>query len=183
MPNRISKEALEQLIIDYAYAYEIDPAIAVQQLRRESANYRDDVVYGPFVGGSGERGLTQFIPATWARFSQRPHTDAYEPDYALTAWGDYMSYLNGLFNGDYYKILASYNGGEGRFIGKNAKGFPVAAADRYAREIMAKAGVNPVVSAPAPAPADDQEDDSILGDGSYVIIAGVILALVLFLRK
>lgn len=140
---RFTKPQLEQLIIDYANGYGIDPAIAIAQLKRESGNYRDDVVYGPFVGGAGERGLAQFTPATWASFASRygPHTNAYEPEYSLSAWGDYMTYLLGLFNGDIYKALVAYNGGPGHLTNPQKFGTPSVAALKYGSEILDKAGI------------------------------------------
>lgn len=146
---RFTKPQLEQLIIDYANGYGIDPAIAVAQLKRESANYRDDVVYGPFVGGAGERGVAQFTPATWASFASRygPHNpNAYEPEYSLAAWGDYMTYLLGVFNGDIYKALVAYNGGPGHLTNPERFGTPSVAALKYGSEVLAKAGVEPVGS-------------------------------------
>lgn len=131
-----TREQLTALVADYARSYGIDPGIALAQLKRESANFRADVVYGPFVGGAGERGLSQFTPGTWARFGQGPHTNAYNPDLALTAWGKYMSWLLARYSYDYAKALAGYNGGEGHVD----RGTVSSAAKRYATEIMAAAG-------------------------------------------
>jgi soluble lytic murein transglycosylase-like protein len=127
---------LASLVMDYARSYGINPGIALAQLKRESANFRADVVYGPFVGGAGERGLSQFTPGTWARFGQGPHTSAYDPDLALTAWGDYMSMLLARYSYDYVKALQGYNGGEGHVDRGNVS----SGARRYASEIMAAAG-------------------------------------------
>lgn len=131
-----TREQLTALVSDYARSYGIDPGIALAQLKRESANFRADVVYGPFVGGAGERGLSQFTPGTWARFGQGPHTNAYNPDLALTAWGKYMSWLLARYSSDYAKALAGYNGGEGHVD----RGTASSAARRYAAEIMMSAG-------------------------------------------
>src|SRR5262245_63255697 len=111
-----TKDELQQLVVDYAQGLGFDPRVALEQIKRESANFRPDVVYGPFVGAAGERGLTQFTPGTWNRFGSGPHTNAYDPDQALTAWGKYMTYLLNLFGGDYSKALTGYNGGEGHLL-------------------------------------------------------------------
>ncbi len=112
------------------------PNVAVAQLARESANFRNDVVYGPFVGGAGERGIAQFTPGTWQRFGVGMHTEAYDPDNSLAAWAAYTNYLMRLFSGDLTKTLQGYNGGEG-----NVQRSTVSAmARRYASEVLQQAG-------------------------------------------
>lgn len=192
---RFTKPQLEQLIIDYANGYGIDPAVAVAQLKRESANYRDDVVYGPFVGAAGEKGLSQFTPATWQRFGNGPHSNAYEPEYALTAWGAYMTYLLNLFNWDYYKALVGYNGGEGHLTNPQRFGTPSVAALKYGSEILDRAGI----------PLDDSDSVSVnfqnpnagdylkdffsganpVGSGTskFLLIGGLALVAVLVLKR
>lgn len=132
-----SRDQLISMIQDAAWGIDFPPEIAVVQLARESANFRDDVVYGPFVGGSGERGLAQFIPGTWARFGSG---DPYNPDDSLAAWQYYIGYLRGLFGEDYTKILQAYNGGEGNV----QRGTVSAAAQRYAAEILQKASAGSI---------------------------------------
>ena len=139
MAERLTTEQLKQLVINKANQYGINPGIALAQIQRESG-FRPDVVYGPFVGGAGERGMSQFTPATWARFGSGPHTNAYDPNLAMDAWGNYMVYLMGLFNGDYLKALIGYNGGEGHLTDPGRFGPPSAAAQAYGREIYAQAG-------------------------------------------
>jgi soluble lytic murein transglycosylase-like protein len=87
--------------------------------------------------------MSQFTPDTWARFGSGPHTNAYDPDQAMTAWGKYMTYLLNLFNWDYSKALTGYNGGEGHVLDPARYKPPSAAALRYAREILAEAGQEP----------------------------------------
>lgn len=175
-----TKEQLTALVVDYAYGYGIDPAIALEQVKRESANFRADVVYGPFVGGAGERGMSQFTPGTWQRFGYGSHTNAYDPDYAMWAWGDYMSYLSGLFDGDIWKMLAGYNGGEGNV----QRGTISSAARRYANEIIARSGrttIPDIVAAAGAQPDDDSRPDEqtnwllIFGVGAISLIALVAL--------
>lgn len=131
-----TKEQLAQLVIDYANSYGIDPAIALVQIKRESANFRSDVVYGPFRAGAGERGLAQFTPATWADWGQGPHTDAYIPERSMDAWGRYMTWLLRRYGGNYTKALQGYNGGPGNVD----RGTVSQAAQRYAREVLEQAG-------------------------------------------
>ena len=140
MAERLTTEQLRQLVVNKANQYGVNPSIALVQIARESANFRPDVVYGPFIGGAGERGMSQFTPGTWARFGSGPHTNAYIPEMAMDAWGNYMVHLLGLFSGDYYKALVGYNGGEGHLTNPERYGPPSAAAQVYGREIYAQAG-------------------------------------------
>lgn len=133
---KYAREQLIERIRQAARSIGFPEAVAVAQLARESANFRDDIVYGPFVGGSGERGLAQFIPGTWARFGQGMHQTAYDPDASLAAWAAYTSYLMRLFNGDLTKVLQGYNGGEGN-VQRNTVS---AMARRYASEVLQAAG-------------------------------------------
>ena len=133
---KYSREQLIDRIRQTARSIGFPEQVAIAQLARESANFRDDVVYGPFVGGSGERGLAQFIPGTWARFGAGMHQAAYDPDASLAAWARYTSYLASLFGGDLVKVLQGYNGGEGHV----QRGTVSSAAKRYASEILAQAG-------------------------------------------
>lgn len=136
----MTTDELKQLVVNKANQYGINPNIALVQIARESANFRPDVVFGPFVGGAGERGMSQFTPGTWARYGSGPHTNAYDPVKALDAWGKYMVDLIGLFGGDYVKALMGYNGGEGHITNPERYGPPSARAQAYAREIYAQAG-------------------------------------------
>lgn len=136
----MTTEELKQLVVSKANQYGVNPNIALAQISRESANFRPDVVFGPFVGGAGERGMSQFTPGTWARFGSGPHTNAYIPEMAMDAWGKYMAYLLGLFSGDYLKALMGYNGGEGHITNPEKHGPPSARAQAYAKEIYAQAG-------------------------------------------
>lgn len=190
-----TREQLIQLIRQAAAQIGFDANVAIEQLRRESANFRDDVVYGPFVGGAGERGMSQFTPGTWARFGSGPHTNAYNPEASLAAWRAYTSYLVRLFGGDYTKVLQGYNGGEGNV----QRGTVSSAAQRYAREILAKAGQTQA-PIPIPQPSDPAWADYCDPDGfcygasweqpqsetgwsltTWLAIGGGVLALILIL--
>jgi len=143
--------------------------IAIAQLARESANFRSDVVYGNFVGGSGERGLAQFIPGTWARFGSG--MNPYDPDASLQAWAAYTSYLMRLFGNDLTKVLQGYNGGEGNV----QRGTVSSAARNYAAVILSQAG----------ATTGSETGDLGLSEGrtNWLLIGGVALlaAVVLFM--
>lgn len=130
----MDKNQIISLIQDYAWSIGFPPEIAIAQLDRESGHFRQDVIYGPFVGGAGEKGLAQFIPGTWARFGLGGNP--YNPDDSLSAWAYYIGYLRGLFGEDYSRILQAYNGGEGNV----QRGTVSSAAKRYAQEILAASG-------------------------------------------
>lgn len=171
---RYTREQLIDRIRQAARSIGFPEQVAIVQLARESANFSDNVVYGPFVGGSGERGLAQFIPGTWARFGAGMHQNAYDPDASLAAWTAYISYLRGLFGSDLVKILQGYNGGEGN-VQRNTVS---SAAKRYASEILAGAGQVPAGSG-LPDPADGglfNWDLKTIG----IAAAVVVLALMVF---
>lgn len=179
----MNRDQLIALVQGYAQNYGVNPAIAVEQIRRESANFRSDVVYGPFVGGAGERGMSQFTPGTWQRFGSGPHTNAYDPDQAMTAWGKYMSSLLRMFGGNYEKALQGYNGGEGN-VQRNTVS---SAAKRYAQEILARAGATPTPSTDdgwqyggwPEWRAEDEEETSLL---PFILIGSAALLLIVLLN-
>src|SRR5262245_61118414 len=83
----MTTEEIQNLVVNKANQYGINPGIAFAQIGRESS-------FNPrAVGGSGERGLGQFMPATWARFGSGSFDNAFDPVANLDAWGNYMVYL------------------------------------------------------------------------------------------
>lgn len=148
-----SKAELQNLVIDYAYSYGIDPAIALAQIQRESG-------FNPSaVGRAGERGLAQILPSTWPQVSMGavPWEYAFDPDYNLTAWGNYMQWLLDRYGWDYRKALQAYNGGPGN----QDRGTVSSAAQNYAQTILTNAGQGNVNYSQT---ADSQDDSSgILG--------------------
>ena len=100
-----TKQQLADLVVNYAERFGIDPNVALVQIKRESANFRTDVVYGPFVGNAGERGMSQFTPGTWATWGNGPHTNAYVPENAMEAWGRFMTWLLNRYGWNYTKAL------------------------------------------------------------------------------
>lgn len=165
---RYSREQLIDRIRQAARSIGFPEAVAIAQLARESANFRDDVVYGNFVGGSGERGLAQFIPGTWARFGSG--MNPYDPDASLAAWAAYTSYLTRMFDGDLRKVLQAYNGGEGNV----QRGTVSTAARNYASAILSQAGHQTTGS---------ETGESVpMGEKSkWFLIGGVILLAVVVL--
>jgi soluble lytic murein transglycosylase-like protein len=130
----MTTEEIKQLVVSKANQYGINPNIALAQISRESG-------FNPrAVGGSGERGLGQFMKATWDRFGSGSFDNAFDPVLNLDAWGNYMVYLMGLFGGDYLKALTGYNGGEGHLTNPERYGPPSAAAQAYAQAIYSQAG-------------------------------------------
>lgn len=164
-----TREQLIDRIRQTAASIGFPPNVAVAQLARESANFRNDVVYGPFVGGAGERGMAQFTPGTWARFGQGMHQAAYDPDTSLMAWAVYTNYLMNLFGGNLEKVLQGYNGGEGNV----ARGTVSAMARRYASEVLAQAG--------AQGTEGTGDSAEAVGFPTWAMIGAVALLAVVFL--
>ena len=162
-------EEIKQRVVDYANGYGIFPEIALAQINRESR-------FNPnAVGGSGEHGLGQFMPGTWARFGggRSFEVDAFDVDYNLTAWGEYMTWLLTRFNGDYVKALQGYNGGEGNVD----RGTVSSAAQRYASEIIAAAGgMNVPDGSGSPVPISNPQTTDWK---TYALIAAAVFGLLL----
>jgi soluble lytic murein transglycosylase-like protein len=135
----MTTDEIKNLVVNKANQYGINPNIALAQMERESG-WRQDVIFGPFVGGAGERGISQFTPGTWQTYGSGPHTNAYDPNLALDAWGNYMVALMGIFGGNYIKALMAYNGGPGHLTNPEKYGPPSQAAQAYAQAIYSQAG-------------------------------------------
>jgi len=168
----MTPDEIKALVIQKANQYGINPNIALAQIDRES-HFNPNAV-----GSSGERGLAQFMPATWARFSSAPFDQAFDPETNLNAWGAYMTYLLGLFGGDYQYSLIGYNGGEGHLLDPGKYGGPSQAAQNYAQQILAASGagsdggasIGPIVVSP----------NSLSGVSPWLLLgaAGLFLLLV-----
>lgn len=129
----MTPEEVQHLVIDSAQACSLDPTIAFYQIQRESG-FKERAV-----GADGERGIAQFTAGTWTRFGSGPHDNAFDPRQAMQAYCRYMTFLLGLFGGDYEKALVGYNGGEGHLTDPQKYGPPSARALAYGRELMAQA--------------------------------------------
>ncbi|MDE2020373.1 MAG: transglycosylase SLT domain-containing protein [Patescibacteria group bacterium] len=164
----MSKTEIQNLVVDYANGYGIDPAVAVAQIQRESG-------FNPnAVGHDGERGLAQILPNTWPQaLPGVSFAAAFDPDYNLTAWGNYMLWLLNRYDWNYSKALMAYNGGPGNLD----HGTVSRAARNYAKTIIANAGWQTDM----PAIADSPEDESGLSIWAVAGILGAVLA-VAFLR-
>lgn len=156
-------DQVKQLVLQKAAQYGIDPGVAFAQISRESG-------FNPrAVGSSGERGLAQFMPGTWARFGSGPFDNAFDPELNLNAWGGYMTYLLGLFGGDYQKALTGYNGGEGHLTNPQKYGPPSAAALEYGQTLAAHLG-----SGVATGSRPDFLSIAQGGEFPWLIFAGVV---------
>lgn len=133
----MTTEEIQNLVISKANEYGINPGIALAQIQRESG------FIPTRVGSSGERGLGQFMKATWDRFGSGSFDNAFDPIANLDAWGNYMVYLMGLFSGDYLKALMGYNGGERHLTNPERYGPPSSRAQAYAQAIYSQAGFGP----------------------------------------
>jgi soluble lytic murein transglycosylase-like protein len=129
----MTTEEIKNLVISKANQYGINPGIALAQIGRESS-------FNPrAVGGLGERGLGQFMQATWGDYGSGSFDNAFDPVMNLDAWGNYMVSLLGMFGGDYIRALQGYNGGPGNV----QRGTVSSAAKAYAQAIYSQAGFGP----------------------------------------
>lgn len=167
----MTKAELQNLVVDYADAYSIDQRVALAQIQKESG-------FNPnAIGADGERGLAQILPSTWPDISQGvPFSQAFDPDYNLTAWGNYMQWLLNRYGWDYSKALMAYNGGPGNVD----KGTVSSRARNYATSILASAGQSSDLSPVAESP--NSPGSTIFGLSiTTALLIG--LGLVLALRK
>jgi len=168
----MTKTELQNLVIDYADAYSIDRAIALAQIGQESR-------FNPSaIGSSGERGLGQFMPGTWARFGQGSFDNAFNSELNLTAWGAYMQWLLDRYGWDYSKALMGYNGGEGNVD----RGTVSSAAQNYAMSILRDSEYTAPINLSPVADSLPSNDSTIFGL-SFTTAFLIGLGLVLVLRK
>lgn len=168
----MTPEEVQQLVVSKANQYGINPQIALAQIQRESG-FREHAV-----GAAGERGLGQFMQATWADYGSGSFDNAFDANANLDAWGNYMVALLGTFGGDYVKALTAYNGGPGHLTNPAKYGPPSAAAIAYGQQITTQAGFGPgsVVN------LDSVEVAPLGGLPMWLLLAGGALILVLVLR-
>ena len=95
----------DDLIYEKAIAAGQDPNLIKAQIWAES-NFNPKAV-----SPKDARGLTQFIPGTWARYGKG---DPFDPSAAVDAQLAYNADLHKKFGGNTEKILAAYNWGENR---------------------------------------------------------------------
>jgi soluble lytic murein transglycosylase-like protein len=167
-------DEIKQAVVNYANGYGIYPEIALAQLDRESNHFDPMVVFGPKTGTSGERGIGQFMSGTWDRFAPAGigFDQAFDIDYNLTAWGNYLSWLLNRYGGDYTKALMGYNGGEGHVDQGNVS----SAARNYASAIIAKAQG---LDVPDDASSPDNPNNNPDSNSNVLLIGASVLTLVI----
>jgi soluble lytic murein transglycosylase-like protein len=103
-PFSTGHRGLDQLIVDTATRYQLDPLLIYLVMREESGfNYRA-------VSRVGARGLMQLMPATARRLGVR---NIHNPSENVEAGTRYLRWLIEIFDGDVNLALAAYNAGEG----------------------------------------------------------------------
>jgi len=105
-----SKFQLQNLVINTANRYGLNPEYALLQVDNES-KWKVDA----YNRSSGAAGLFQFLVGTGRDYGLSPQ-DRYNPEKAVIAWAKYMTYLLKLFNYDYKLALAGYNWGQGNVL-------------------------------------------------------------------
>lgn len=86
-------------------ASQIDPALIFSLIRQESS-------FNPrATSPAGARGLMQVMPATAKRVEKRRNIDLYNPSINIRIGSKYLSILRAKHNGDYARLIASYNAG------------------------------------------------------------------------
>jgi soluble lytic murein transglycosylase-like protein len=172
-----TKEELKQIVRDAANKYGIDENIALAQINQESG-------FNPTIGSNkGALGIAQFIASTAAQYGLTDRTD---PVASMDAWGQYMSRLLTLFNGDYSLALAGYNAGEGN-VKKYGGIPPFRETQNYVKSILGAANRNPtaspsVTNSPSGNEATMGTDGFKLESSSVLIIAAIAIAAYIYLR-
>ncbi|MEN9810328.1 MAG: hypothetical protein RLZZ488_1895 [Pseudomonadota bacterium] len=83
----------------------IDPALIFSLIRQESS-------FNPKATSPvGARGLMQVMPNTARRVERNRNMDLYDPDTNIRIGAKYLSILRKQHNGDYSRLIASYNAG------------------------------------------------------------------------
>jgi len=96
-------------------ASHIDPALIFSLIRQESS-------FNPrATSPAGARGLMQVMPATAKRVERRKNIDLYNPSTNIRIGSKYLSILRSKHNGDYARLIASYNAGPNNTIKWDAR--------------------------------------------------------------
>src|SRR5882672_1806682 len=167
----MTTDEIKTLVLQKASEWGIDPGVALAQIQRESG-------FNPrAVGSSGERGLAQFMPGTWAQYGSGSFDNAFDPSMNLDAWGYYMTTLLGQFGNGYTQALTAYNGGPGHLTAPGRYGPPSSAAVAYGQALAAQSSYD--VTAPAGSPNQPGLSNSNL-TVFLVLGLGLIVAFVAF---
>ncbi|HEX4209917.1 MAG TPA: transglycosylase SLT domain-containing protein [Candidatus Binataceae bacterium] len=108
------------LIASSAERTSLDPFLVLSLTRQES-------LFNPNArSGSDARGLMQLLPATAQRWAPDAglapaNLDLYQPDTNVAVGTTYLKNLFAMFNGNAFKAVAAYNGGEHAVAGWSAK--------------------------------------------------------------
>ena len=113
------RELLRPIVEDASKTYGVPRELLWRLLQTESAGFNEDVIYGRKLGGSGEHGVAQFMPATASglmkQWGERFNPD--DPYEAIPAAARHLSELAKKFEtagGDPWEYaVAGYNAGEG----------------------------------------------------------------------
>jgi hypothetical protein len=108
------RDQLIPIIQQAAASYQVPVALLYRLLSFESGDFDEEVAYGRRLGGSGEIGLGQFMPATAAGLSRQwgqPFNPA-DPIEAIWAAARHLSELSRHFNGNWEMAVAAYNAGQ-----------------------------------------------------------------------
>ncbi|WP_432459364.1 MULTISPECIES: lytic transglycosylase domain-containing protein [unclassified Agarivorans] len=125
-PNPLNNNAYQQLIIDTAKRYNLDPALIHAIIATES-NYKNNAV-----SRSGAMGLMQLMPATAKRFSV---TDPFVPEQNIEAGSRYLRWLLDEFQ-SLQLALAAYNSGENTVKRYGFKIPPYQETQDYVRKVI-----------------------------------------------
>jgi len=169
-----TRTQLVEIVRQAAIQYGIDPKIANEQIYQESR-------FNPRAGsGAGAKGIAQFMPATAARFGLR---DPYDPVASMDAWGKYMTFLLGKFNGSYTLALAGYNAGEGAVLKYGRRVPPYRETQNYVKEILGRAGKSAASAASTAVGYARQNPETVTAGFGAVFFLGVGVLLILSARR
>jgi hypothetical protein len=134
--SEMTTAQIKNLAVQYARQYGIRPDVFLAQIFKESS-------FDPTsTGNLGEKGLTQVLESTAKKpgYKVKPMdwSKGYDVHENLRFGAEYLAALVKRNNGDYYKALQAYNGGQ-----RNVNNATVSdAAKKYSTDILSKT-VNP----------------------------------------
>jgi hypothetical protein len=114
-------------------AHHPDPAEFERQMKLESRNYDEDVIYCRFVNSAGARGIAQLMPQF------HPLDVACDPERALPYAANLMVSNLNVAHGDHVFALSYYNAGQGattRGLAGTLPGWPYAETVKYVSIIL-----------------------------------------------
>lgn len=173
----------QQLATSYAAQLGLNPAIFTAQIQQESG-------FNPnAVSSAGAIGIAQFMPATAAGLN--PPLNPRDPVASLKAAAQYDANNLQTYNGDYAKMLAAYNAGNGAVNtavaahGSNWLSYMPTETQNYVKAIMANqtAGTGAVPTASTSATGTSTGASGLTGLlqqwGEYVAIFLIAIVLII----